>query len=108
MNIFEKLTQFTENIIETVSPEHFMYIFIWGMVLITFYNFMFTIIAAIEKRIWIVKKYEKIIDDNLYTYDTDDYEDQCLIAFAKRNVERRKSINEKIKRLFNKGKKNDR
>lgn len=115
MNIFEKLTHFTENIIETVPKEQFMYIFIWGMVWLTFYNFMFTIITAIEKRIWIVEEYEKIIADNLYTYDTDDYKEQCLIANAKRNTERikkclekRKSIKEKIKRLFGKGKKNDR
>lgn len=112
MNIFEKLTQYTENIIETVSPEHFMYIFIWGIVWISFYNFIGNIYIAIENKIWLVKDYEKLIATYLNTYDTDNNKEKELISKAKKHeeiriryLEKRKAIKQKIKSLFNKGKK---
>ena len=90
-------------------------IFLIGFIWCTMYNTIAIIYNAIENRMWIIKDYEKIIADNLGTYDSYDNKEKMLIEYDKRNtesrnkcLEKRKTIKEKIKKIFSKGKKNDR
>lgn len=102
-------------ILENIISNQLFTFVILGYILCTIESIIFSIIDYISERAWSVRDYEKIIADNLGTYDSDDNKEKMLIANAKRNTERRmkclekrKAIKEKIKRLFSKGKKNDR
>ena len=96
---------YLQNIINNIRIDWFWTIWFSGAICIIFYNFICDIINAIENKIWIMKDYEKIIAENLGTYDSDDYKEKKLIALAKENVEKRKKRKDKFNKIFKKGNK---
>ena len=92
-------------ILENITIEQFLLISFTTWFFISLNDVIVCIMNYFNERAWLVRDYEKVITKYINTHDAENIKDLELITKAKSKVKKRIKNKEKLKKLFNKGKK---